>query len=208
MSSLPIVLLLSLVVSALAFFLASFQVHEKSLLLALVPAAFLVPYEPLMGVWFQVLGAFTMFPLLQRDGLSAAYGVSVAVYVYIAWQLWRGGVRGVGVGVGVGGSQVASGAADASATSPPPPLLPLLHTAKVLVVGVSTAGMLALHVAERLIAAPPHYPHLYPALFSLYGAANLTAVYLFCALWLLHITGVFVCSWRWGIGAGGSSDAT
>lgn len=41
-------------------------------------------------------------------------------------------------------------------------------------------GMLVLHAAEALLAAPSRYPDLYPALFSIYGAANLCVVYLKC----------------------------
>jgi hypothetical protein len=40
--------------------------------------------------------------------------------------------------------------------------------------------MLVLHAAEALLAAPSRYPDLYPALFSIYGAANLCIVYLKC----------------------------
>jgi len=59
----PLVLLLSLTTSALAFFLASFQVHEKSLLLALVPASLMLPWASRLVSWFQILGAFSMYVL-------------------------------------------------------------------------------------------------------------------------------------------------
>ena len=52
----PIRLILSLLNCSMAFFLASFQVHEKSLLLALLPAMMLLDQEPLLVCWFQLLG--------------------------------------------------------------------------------------------------------------------------------------------------------
>ena len=66
---------LALLNSSLAFFLASFQVHEKSLLLALLPIGMLLPTSPLLFGWFSVLGAFSMYPLLVKDGLVLPYAV-------------------------------------------------------------------------------------------------------------------------------------
>jgi alpha-1,3-glucosyltransferase len=73
-------LTLALVISSLVFFLASFQVHEKSLLLALAPASLLVRDEPLLIAWMQILGCFTMFPLLKRDKLVIPYYATSALY--------------------------------------------------------------------------------------------------------------------------------
>ena len=46
--------------SALAFFLASFQVHEKSLLLALAPCSLLLPHDASFVEWFSVVAAWTL----------------------------------------------------------------------------------------------------------------------------------------------------
>ena len=73
-------LLLSLINSSLAFFLASFQVHEKSLLLALLPAALIVHHRPIDVAWFQIVGCMTMYPLLMRDGQSVPYFVLLLLY--------------------------------------------------------------------------------------------------------------------------------
>ncbi len=43
--------------------------------------------------------------------------------------------------------------------------------------------MLVLHGLELFVAPPARYPDLYPALFSIYGAANLTAAYLYGVAW-------------------------
>jgi len=52
--------------------------------------------------------------------------------------------------------------------------------------------MLALHAAEMLLVAPSRYPDLYPALFSIYGAANLCIIYLKCVhdQWSLLLTSI------------------
>uniref|UniRef100_A0A182QLA4 dolichyl-P-Glc:Man9GlcNAc2-PP-dolichol alpha-1,3-glucosyltransferase n=1 Tax=Anopheles farauti TaxID=69004 RepID=A0A182QLA4_9DIPT len=65
--------LYSLAVTALGFFLFSFQVHEKSILLAALPVALLLPLEPFASCWFLQLASFSMLPLLYKDGLIGAY---------------------------------------------------------------------------------------------------------------------------------------
>jgi len=168
----PVLILLALVNSALAFFLASFQVHEKSLLLALVPAAMLMPYDPLMCTWFQLLGMWTMFPLLQKDGLTGAYLACIVGYVRLVWAY--------------------------CSKMNPIETRYRIQTVKLCIVSLSTIGMLVLHVAEAFIPPPLHYPHLYPALFSLYGAANLVVVYILGVVWQLQASGVvdFAPLWK------------
>lgn len=75
--------ILSLVNCSLAFFLASYQVHEKSLLLTLVPALLLFPLAPMMLTWFQVVGTFTMFPLLLKDGLMVPYFICIFLFIVV-----------------------------------------------------------------------------------------------------------------------------
>jgi alpha-1,3-glucosyltransferase len=168
----PLLILLALVNSALAFFLASFQVHEKSLLLALVPAAMLTPYDPLMCTWFQILGTWTMFPLLKKDGLYGAYLACIVGYVRLVWTY--------------------------SSKMNPTETRYRIQTVKLCIVCLSTIGMLILHVAEAFLLPPVHYPHLFPALFSLYGAANLVVVYVLGVMWQLQASGVvdFAPVWK------------
>merc|ERR1711973_615297 len=65
--------IVALVNSALVFFLFSYQVHEKSVLLAALPVCLLMPYKPLECVWFLMISTFSMWPLLLKDGLALAY---------------------------------------------------------------------------------------------------------------------------------------
>lgn len=65
--------LYALVNSSLAFFLFSFQVHEKSILVAAVPAILIFPMDPFMVFWFLQVSTFSMFPLLVKDGLLEAF---------------------------------------------------------------------------------------------------------------------------------------
>ncbi|KAF4379590.1 hypothetical protein F8388_023607 [Cannabis sativa] len=59
--------------SAFSFYLFSFQVHEKSILLPLLPASLLAIEEPFLYNWITLNALFSMFPLLVRDKLVIPY---------------------------------------------------------------------------------------------------------------------------------------
>ncbi|KAL0378076.1 UNVERIFIED_CONTAM: putative dolichyl pyrophosphate Man9GlcNAc2 alpha-1,3-glucosyltransferase [Sesamum radiatum] len=69
---------------SLSFYLFSFQVHEKSILLPLLPASFLALEEPFIFRWLMYNALLSMFPLLRRDGLvlpyAALYGLFILLY--------------------------------------------------------------------------------------------------------------------------------
>ena len=203
-------LFFALVNCSMAFFLASFQVHEKSLLLPLLPALLLLDVEPLLVGWFQLLGAFTMFPLLVRDGLRVPYFAAGGLFLALC------GLRARHCGVDITESHLSASVVNTTARKPPagdggkvslrrmgaaatakartfyipreepsvaggdrgPRAASVADRAKMAFVGLSLLGMAALHVLEAAVPPPPRYPDLYPALFSLFGAVNLTAVYI------------------------------
>jgi alpha-1,3-glucosyltransferase len=105
--------------SAAAVFLFSFQVHEKSVLLPLMPATLLsfalLPPPPgpasssragsssrallaALAVWGSVVACFGMFPLLERDGVAAAYAACIVAYVARGRGAGGRGVGGLGGG--------------------------------------------------------------------------------------------------------------
>lgn len=59
--------------SSFSFYLFSFQVHEKSILLPLLPASLLALEEPLLFKWLTYFSLFSMYPLLCRDQLILPY---------------------------------------------------------------------------------------------------------------------------------------
>lgn len=76
--------------SAWGFFLFSFQVHEKSVLLPLLPMTLLFgsknglskEYRAWIG-WANLLGCWTMYPLLKRDELRTPYVVVSLLWAYL-----------------------------------------------------------------------------------------------------------------------------
>jgi alpha-1,3-glucosyltransferase len=75
--------LYALINSSLAFFLFSFQVHEKSILLPLLPVSLLVLEEPVSTTIFTNVAMFSMFPLLKREGLVLAYYITTIMWNWL-----------------------------------------------------------------------------------------------------------------------------
>ena len=83
--------LVSLVNTSIVFYLFSFQVHEKSILLAAIPVGLFAcgagrsggfgRYSSIVSVWFMAMSTFSMFPLLARDGLALPAVALTVFYV-------------------------------------------------------------------------------------------------------------------------------
>ncbi|XP_058778912.1 probable dolichyl pyrophosphate Man9GlcNAc2 alpha-1,3-glucosyltransferase [Vicia villosa] len=75
--------LYALLNSSLSFYLFSFQVHEKSILLPLLPATMLALEEPFIFKWFMKFAMLSMFPLICRDGLIVPYFALLALFILV-----------------------------------------------------------------------------------------------------------------------------
>jgi alpha-1,3-glucosyltransferase len=74
---------------AFSFFLFSFQVHEKTILLPLLPLVCLLGASrrvTFFVTWLSAVASFTMFPLLLKDGLLVPYTVSQLLYLPLAFS--------------------------------------------------------------------------------------------------------------------------
>ncbi|KAF9178189.1 Glucosyltransferase-like protein [Haplosporangium sp. Z 767] len=78
-------LLYGLVNSSLSFFLLSFQVHEKSILIPALPITLLILDEPAIASTFVTLATFTMFPLLKQEALTLPYYVLLGFWVWMTF---------------------------------------------------------------------------------------------------------------------------
>ncbi|KAG8437114.1 hypothetical protein GDO86_007984 [Hymenochirus boettgeri] len=73
----------ALVNCALSFFLYSYQVHEKSVLLVSLPACLLLIDVPLISTWFLLVSTFSMLPLLLKDGLLLEYIFTTLMFLLV-----------------------------------------------------------------------------------------------------------------------------
>lgn len=81
-------LLLGTANCAWCFFLFSFQVHEKSVLLPLIPSTLLLYSMNDDNSWVSyvnIVASFSLWPLLRKDGLQLQY------FVYTLFWIWTGG---------------------------------------------------------------------------------------------------------------------
>ncbi|KAG9019276.1 Glucosyltransferase-like protein [Tulasnella sp. 427] len=125
--------------TSMAFFLFSFQVHEKSVLLPLLPLTLIISgrseadvesgtWE--LGILINNVAVFSMWPLLKKDGLGLQYATLTFLWNYI---------------VGYN-----------------PLSLPASNTKLLSLATYSVIA--ALHGAEILVSPPARYPDLYPVL--------------------------------------------
>ena len=68
--------------SALTFYLFAFQVHEKSILFPLLFISCLLYEFPTLVMIFGYVASFSMYPLLERDGLIIPYMLTQFLYLW------------------------------------------------------------------------------------------------------------------------------
>ncbi|GAB7328236.1 hypothetical protein MBLNU13_g00254t1 [Cladosporium sp. NU13] len=154
--------------TAWAFFLCGFQVHEKNVLLPLLPMTLLLGtaegMKPAIRAWVgyaNLLACFTMFPLLTRDGLRIPYAVLTLLWAYL---------------LALPPFSLSAYTAFASEGGP--------HwTSKLIHLG-TYAAMLGWHGVVAFKEPPKDKPDLWVVANVLVGAAGFGCCYLWC-LWRL-----------------------
>ncbi|KAF0041885.1 hypothetical protein F2P81_005417 [Scophthalmus maximus] len=147
---------LALANSSLAFFLFSYQVHEKSILLAALPVCLLLNDLPLMAIWFLQASTFSMLPLFLKDGLLVPYVVTSLAFLFFSIYLLSALEHCTE-------EQLRLGAYHKLFFC-----LPKMDLACVLrwKFYISIAVMAGLSVASVALVPPPHLPDLFPVLVS------------------------------------------
>jgi alpha-1,3-glucosyltransferase len=165
---------LALSATAWAFFLFSFQVHEKSVLLPLMPMTVLLAgknglgrYERAWVGFANLLGVWTLFPLLQRVDLRIPYYVLSLLWAYL---------------LGL-----------------PPTSLEVYKEMRSSYLGIATillhivfyTAMAAWHFFEALMLPPRKLPDLWVVANVGIGAVGFGICYLWCLAQLLTESGLF-----------------
>lgn len=161
--------LLSLINASLGFFLFSFQVHEKSILLVTLPIILVFPLEPVMCIWLLEIATFSMFPLLQKDGLFVAFLGLQGIFL-LSIRLFH-----------LLGSKLEKRNRD---------FLLLGHfnlsrktswkdTLTILGFYLSLTGQISLLIGQEFIKPPENLPYLYPYLISAFSSLHFMAFFLY-----------------------------
>jgi len=160
------ILPLALAVTSWGFFLFSFQVHEKSILLPLLPMTLLLggeggllPQRRAWITWANILGCWTMFPLLKRDELRVPYFVLTLLW---AWLMGL----------------------DSLFTSSESQSSLRVDSFSKLIHGTFYFAMVVWHFFDAFVAPPTGKPDFWVVINVLIGAAGFAIAYLWC-LWSL-----------------------
>lgn len=163
----------ALAASAWGFYLFSFQVHEKSVLLPLLPMTLLFgsadgfgrEYRAWVG-WANMLGTWTLYPLLKRDGLAIPYVVLTLLWAYLI---------GIPPASTCAYSLRCSKETEQSGSISSP--ITVLHF-------IFYFAMMVWHALEQFVPPPSNKPDLYPVINALIGAFGFGICYFWC-LWKL-----------------------
>ena len=165
--------------SAWGFFLCSFQVHEKSVLLPLLPMTILLGSNGGLGPeirawvgWANTLGTWTLFPLLKKDELRVPYFVLSLLWTFLL------GLPPTSLSLYWGSSQASSQGSGHLKS-----LTKLLHLS-------FYAAMIIWHLGEAFIPPPDGKPDLWVVLNVIIGAAGFGVCYLWCSWQVILRSGV------------------
>ena len=178
--------------------LASLAVHEKSILLPLLPASLLALEEASLYRWLCPLACFSMYPLLARDGLGLPYAALLLLFFLL---------------FGLPGGRDNAGSEQKRSNQRPsqqPSEAPSQHstgesTIKLNVGGgeeegvfgrmwglwervewivflFSLLGAIGLHIAAAVVTPPERYPYLHPALMTTYAFIHFVPIALYSNL--------------------------
>lgn len=169
--------LYALAVSSFGFYLFSFQVHEKSILLPLLPALLLQGAHPLLASWVGSVATFSCYSLLAKDGHQLSYWILQSMWTSASMGWARAQMMQPQQQPQVDASS-AMQAADAEATNSSNWAARLVHKANqhplllYRCVQLSLLGGLLVHVVSALLPSLPRYPDLSAMLLVVYAAPH------------------------------------
>lgn len=188
---------LALLNVSLAFFLASFQVHEKSILMPALAAACVggLGASPLLAHTVSAMSVWSMWPLLAKDGLLSHAAALVIVHLCVtlaAPQLRRDAAEEAAALTGAvkhllrrSRHEPEQGSRSRSTAQPPSaPSGSLLLG----VLAAVAAAVAALSVASATMTPPARLPDLFPYLSAVLSCAVFAACWLWSLLRLITAT--------------------
>nr|XP_022905027.1 dolichyl pyrophosphate Man9GlcNAc2 alpha-1,3-glucosyltransferase [Onthophagus taurus] len=169
----------SLINSSLSFFLFSYQVHEKTILVVATPVLLYLPFNPIPCFWLLIISIFSMFPLLIKDGLIIAT-FSLTMIYSITFKLVYLETNKMGFSIGLKGllkDFLDDKSNFFNVLSKHKTFLQRLLTSSFIIVSISTLILLCL---ISLIFKPPiHYPDLFPLLISTFSCLHFIGFYVY-----------------------------
>ncbi|KAL7288105.1 probable dolichyl pyrophosphate Man9GlcNAc2 alpha-1,3-glucosyltransferase [Trichogramma pretiosum] len=163
--------LLALINSSLSFFLFSFQVHEKSILLVSLPVLLHFIKDPLPCFWFLIISVFSMLPLLIKDGLYTAYFATLIFFIVSVYCMWFESKISDLIKTKTEKQEEKSTLKKVKVKKNPITLSNNDIYINILY-GISILGVLILSLCAKFLKAPKKYPDLYSLLISIYSCGH------------------------------------
>lgn len=75
----------------MAIFMFAYHVHEKTVLIPLLPILMLANQSPSFVFWFVIQSTFSIYPLMEQDKLQIPYVIVLSLWVLYSYALikWR-----------------------------------------------------------------------------------------------------------------------
>ena len=151
------------------------QVHEKSILLTLLPVTLLAFEEPVVAAWLPMWATISMYPLLKKDGLTTAYVACLllwfAVTSGIDYTATKAHANSSSEHLSTHNAGATQGGTQGKAMS----AMKWLHYLSLL--SVLPAG--CIHVAQIAVKPPMRLLHLYDAAFVTLAFIHVAAVFVY-----------------------------
>ncbi|CAH8837684.1 unnamed protein product [Trichobilharzia szidati] len=176
--------LTSLVICSLGFYLFSFQVHEKSILLVSIPVLCLLPIYPISSFLFTLCSVLSMWPLLKKDQLRLASLSLFCIYSILGcFIVFRNNNNSSSSSNNNDSDNTNHGKHNTDKTLQKTSSSDSSSSSKMSSVfayfGI-LLGYSALIFGDMFITPPQAYPDLFPLLFSMYSFA---LFFLFLLYW-------------------------
>lgn len=169
--------------TSLVFFLCSYQVHEKSILLVALPALMTLKvnkprlesrFHKLILSWFLLSTTFSMWPLLQKDDLCLAFLALQGIFVTFCHY-----VKFFDVNQSFGETSNKKRASPKPMTSNDLVKATCLDWLVWTVFNLSMIGYVLFCFASLYLMPPAKYPHLWPLMISIYSAGHFVAFWVY-----------------------------
>lgn len=145
----------ALVNTSLIFFLTSFQVHEKTILVPALPILLMCREHPMAINWFITISTFSLQPLLLKDGQIIPYFVLMTIFTLLSLEFFKGHTT-------LNLTKVFS-----------------IHNMIIVTYLTSILACYVLSGAAVLVKPPPRYPDIHPTLNSLFCCVHFIGFLLF-----------------------------
>lgn len=145
----------SLVNTSLVFFLLSFQVHEKTILVPALPILLLYREHPLAVNWFVAISTYSLQPLMIKDGQLVPYLVLMALHTLLTLELFHKSIT-------LNLAKIFS-----------------WHNLTILLYLTSVAGCFTTSFSSIYVKPPKRYPDIHPTVNAVYSCVHYVGFLLF-----------------------------